>query len=337
MPRRLAVLYNHDENLAAGAARDRAAVQAVRACADAVATAASEGGYEPELVRACGDPGELARRLRAARPDVVFNLCEALEGDPRLEVAAAWMLELLRLPYTGCRPAAIGLCLEKPVAKSVLLANGVSVPLGQTLATGDERIWVESPRYIVKPSREDASHGISSRSVVASPAEARALAREIVAEYHQPALLEEFIDGREVNVAILESEHGPRILPPSEIDYTSFPPELPRIVSYAAKWDPHSPEWKHMPVVPMADAGDAAGTALKAMALQAWRVLGLSGYARIDFRLHATRGAFVLEANPNPDLSPDAGFATSAARAGIGYADLVGRIVERASATGPDG
>lgn len=329
MTRRLAVLYNHDENLAVGSQQDEVAVQAVRACAEAVAAAAGESGYEPRIVRACRDPEELARRLKAARPDVVFNLCESLDGEARLEAAAAWVLEMLRLPYTGCRPASMTLCLDKPLAKSVLLANGVGVPLGQTLATGEERIWVAAERFIVKPSREDASHGISSRSVVATEAEARVLAREIVAEYRQPALLEEFIEGREINVAILETAHGPRLLPMSEIDYSGFPPELPRIVSYAAKWDPESPEWKLMPVIALDDVPEAAATALQVMALQAWRVLGLSSYARIDFRLHPTRGAFVLEANPNPDLSPDAGYAAAAARAGLSYADLVGRILEQ--------
>jgi D-alanine-D-alanine ligase len=331
-PLRVGVLFNDDENLGQADAADAAAVQAVRDCARAVAAACEENGWAAALVPASPDPIELLGRLREERVDVVFNLVEALEGDARREAAAAWLLELARLPYTGCPPRAMTLALEKPVARAVLAARGVPVPAGALLERGDEPLDALRFPVIVKPAAADASHGITLDSVVHDAAAARARARALRETYGQAAVVEEFIDGRELNVSILGEGEAAAPLPLFEIAFDErFPRDRPRIVTYAAKWGTEDdPEFSGSRSVPARGLAPAQVERVRATALAAYRALGLRDYGRVDLRLHPERGPFVVDVNPNPDISPCAGLNIAADAAGLTHAQLVGRVVRSA-------
>jgi D-alanine-D-alanine ligase len=329
---RVAVVYNDDSRLAAGDERDAIAVQGVVACAQAVASALRERGHAATLHALDPDPRGLPDLVARLECDVVFNLVEAVAGDARLEPAFAWLCRLHGRPFTGSPPRAMTLCLEKPLAQSILAAHGVPVPRHALLARGDEPLDALRRPLIVKPSREDASHGIDSASVVRDEASARARARLVIERYAQPAIVEEFVDGREINVALLDGPRGVQVLPLSEIDYADFPPDMPRIVSYAGKWIETSVDWALTRVIAARAQDPAERARIEGVARRAYDVLGLAGYGRVDLRVDSQGEPFVIDVNPNPDLSPDAGFALAAARAGLSHADVVERIVTAAGA-----
>lgn len=327
---RVAVVHNDDAALAGGDAQDAIAVQGVVLCARAVADALRSRGHAVELAALPAEPRGVAAFVGALRADVVFNLVESIGGDARLEPAFAWACELRGLPYTGSPPRAMTLCLEKPVAQALLAASGVPVPRHVVLARGDEPLAGLALPAIVKPAREDASHGIASESVVRDEAAVRARARHVLEHYRQPAIVEEYVDGREINVALLQTARGLETLPLSEIDYGGFPPDMPRIVSYAGKWIETSRDWALTQVVAARGLDDRQRGRIASIALRAFDVLGLRGYGRVDLRLDVRGEPFVIDVNPNPDVSPDAGFALAAARAGLAHADVVEAIVAAA-------
>ncbi len=280
------------------------------------------------------DPRRTLASLDAARADVVFHLAESIGGEARLEAAAAWLLEWARIPYTGSGPVALTVALEKPRARAVLAAAGVPLPAGFVLERPDDPLPVTFTNtrgaWIVKPAREDASHGIELESVVRDERALRARAEHVIRTYRQGALVEEFVDGREFNVSLLADDAGLVVLPPGEIDYTEFPAGAPRLVTFRAKWDPESAEYRGSPAKAADDLHPGLERTLRERALAAFRAIGLSGYGRIDLRLSPERGPLVLDVNPNPDLSPDAGLARAAARGGLRYEQLIERIVRDA-------
>lgn len=335
--RRVAVLYNDDRRLAHGEEVDAIAVASVVACAEAIATAVRGNGWEATLVPAARDPGRLVENVRAAGADVVFNLVESIEGEARLEAAVAAVLELAGVSYTGSTPLALALGLEKAHARAVLRAHGVAVAAGALLTRGDEPLPGAPFPWIVKPSREDASHGITRDSVVTNAAAARACAREIIARYAEPALVEQFLPGREFNLAILGEGDKAEMLAPAEIDFSRLPEGHPPLVTYEAKWVATSAAYRGTPSIPARTLTAELRTALGAAALAAYRAIGLRDYGRVDVRLDADGRPVVLEVNPNPDLSPDAGFARAARNTGISYEQLIARIVRAAAARRPAG
>ena len=332
MRRRVAILFNVDEGLARGVAVDALAARGVRAAARAVEAACRERGHEAFLVPAPIEPQALLERLAGLHPDVVFNLVEALSGEARLEAAVASLLELARWPYTGSPPLALAIGLDKALTRDLLHGRGVAVPAGRLLRRGDEPLDDLRFPCIVKPVREDASHGIDAESVVQDVAAARERARAVSERYAEPALVEEFVAGREFNVSILGGGETARVLPLAEIDFTGLPSGHPHLVTYAAKWIETSVEYRGTPSIAARPLAPALGARLELAALAAYRAVGGRDYGRVDMRLHPEAGPVVLEVNPNPDLSPDAGLARAAARGGIAYADLVAGIVAAALA-----
>jgi D-alanine-D-alanine ligase len=182
---------------------------------------------------------------------------------------------------------------------------------------------------IVKPVREDGSVGISRASVVHDPSELARAVEEVAASLRQPALVERFVDGREFNVALL-GHPTPRVLPLSEIDFGALPAEVPRIVSYEAKWASGSVD--DLGTVPVLHPSLPNGLAarVRRAATEAFRAVGVRDYGRVDVRLANTGVPYVVDVNPNCDLSPHAGMARAAAAVGIGYASLVGLLVRYA-------
>jgi D-alanine-D-alanine ligase len=330
--RRVLVLHNTDYDAELIAAVD---VSAVRISAEAVAVAVAEAGYESELMGLHGtDLGRLLSRLEREPPALVFNLCESLSGDPQNEMVVPAVLDMLGVPYTGTAALGIGLCLHKDRTKEILRAHGVPTPPSRLARHARELDAPpeEAPGDLgfpcfLKLVHEDASVGIDAGNRVDDFHALRARGRELLEQYRQPVLIERYIDGREVNATLLGNAPALEVLPLHEIDFGAMPPDRPRIVSYAAKWDERHEEYAGTRPVPM-QAGPALRARLEDVARRAFTALGVRDFGRVDLRVDGDGQPWVIDVNPNCDLSPDAGVARAAAHAGVGYAALIGRICQ---------
>nr|HEX4313483.1 hypothetical protein [Kofleriaceae bacterium] len=323
----IVVLHNTDGE---GGAVDAASVAgAARAVADALVAR----GERVELVGVRGVDALAALVALAQRPpELIVNLCESLAGRASNEPTLAGVLDLLGLRYTGADLVALASCLHKDRAKRLLLGAGVPTPPYRVLACdadlADPTLDALDYPWFVKPVREDASVGITDANVARSAAALRARAGELMRELAQPVLAERYVAGREVNVGFV----GDRMLPMREIDFAGMPADRPNIVSYAAKWDEAHVDYAGTTSVPLAAASPALVAELERVARAAWRVLGLRDYGRVDLRVDAAGQPWVIDVNPNCDVSPDAGLAKAAAAAGLAYEDLVAAIVASARA-----
>jgi len=301
-----------------------------------VARALNSLGFRAATFNVDGDLMRLMRFLKEEQPDLVFNLCEGFGSESIHEMHLASMFELMEIPYTGAPPLTLGLALSKVRVKEILAYHGLPTPRFQVCKTAtrialDDRL--DFP-LIVKPSREDASIGIDSESVVETHAELRRRVRYVIEQFDQPALVEEYIDGRELNVAIMGNTR-PLVLPISEIDMSTLPERYHRIVSYNAKWMKGTEEYAHTRGVCPARISAALESQLKQMALAAYHAIGCRDYARVDFRLSKENKPYILEVNPNPDITDDAGFARSAKAYGLTFEEMIGKIVEYALERSP--
>ena len=326
-PLRIAVLYNTDYD-AEACATD---VISVETSARAVAGALVERSHEVELIGLFGlEVLSVLDRVRAAAPDIVFNLCESMAGDPRNEPTFVGLLELFGIPYTGADLLGLVSCLHKRRTKDILIARGIPTPPHRFLAAPDALAdpgldGLDYP-WFLKLAHEDASVGITEANRVASAAALRTRAGELMAEYNEAVLAERYIDGRELNVTLIGNGDDVRVLPLHEIDFSAMPADRPRIVSYAAKWDERHVDYVGTKPVPLRNATPALTAAVEDAALGAWHALGLRDYGRIDLRVDAAGTPWVIDVNPNPDISPDAGVARAARIAGMAYPDLISHL-----------
>lgn len=313
-----------------GEAHDLVSRGAVTEVAEAVGAALAGRGHDIVKVGIDFDLAASLERLRAGRPDVIFNLCEGLSDISAHEIGVAAIFDILGIPYTGSGPVPLSLALNKARTKEVLAYHGVRTAKHLALESAafewDDKI--DFP-IIVKPLHEDASVGITAESVVHDLDALRARVDYVVKTYAQPALVEAYIAGRELNVAVVGND-PPEVLPISEIDFSLIPKGQPKIVSYKAKWLEDSPEYRG--TVPMCPAKlePEVEARVKATALKAYQLVGCRDYARVDMRLSRGKVPYVLEVNPNPDLSPDAGLVRAAKVRGWAYDELVHRIVDMA-------
>lgn len=294
-----------------------------------IRTALSGVGYRTTILNVNSDIFRLIEYLRDDRPDLIFNLVECVENESLQEMNVAGIYELLKIPYTGAGALALGTALNKPRVKELLGFHGIPTPRFQVFAPADRIVPREDVHYplIVKPSREDASVGISDASVVSTLPDLRKRVRFIHQEFDQPALVEEYIVGRELNVAIVGNKK-PLVLPVSEIDFSGLTEGMQKIVSYEAKWMHGTVAYEGTRGVCPAPLEPAMEARLKETALRCFRIIGCRDYARVDFRLAADGTPYVLEVNPNPDISDEAGFARSAKAYGFTFSQIVGKIVE---------
>jgi len=309
--------------------------------ARAVAAALEQKGFSVTVTDTDGDLVRLGKRLRADRPDAVFNLVESLDGHGRLIHVVPGLLDALGIPCTGCPAEALLLTSQKLLTKGLLRRAGLPTPdwlagerAAQGLARGGTR-W-EHERWIVKSVWEDASLGMDDSAVIdAGILAARAALEARAGTPGSPWFAEAFIEGREFNLALIEGPAGVQLLPPAEMLFTDFPAGKPRIVGYAAKWDETSFEYRHTErtfAFPDRDAPLLAR--LTRLAHDCWTLFGLRGWARVDLRVDAAGRPWILEINANPCLAPDAGFAAALAEAQIPYAEAISRIVAAAVAVG---
>lgn len=324
------VLYNCDYDPTVGVAdehdKDRSTV---KRSANQVRDGVEDYGYEAILEPVYGyDVARCVDRLHELAPDLVFNLTESLNQDSRNEIVFPAILEMLGLPFTGSGALGLGLCLHKPKAKDILRARGVPTPASFLIERAKDAAGVDLPYPLfVKLAHEDASVGIRHDNVVHNK---RALVRRIkdlLEEFHQPVLIERYIEGREVNVTLLGNARV-AALPFHEIDFSKLPADRPRIVSYAAKWDETSPEYMGTTPVPVRDISPHTKAAIERAAIGAFRALELRDYGRVDFRVAEDGTPYVIDVNPNCDISPDAGVARAALAAGMKFHQLIGRICD---------
>ena len=270
--------------------------------------------------------------ITAFAPDVVFNLCESLSGDARFEPLLPMLLERAGIAYTGSPPLALGLALHKHKAKAVLRNAGVPTPEAVCLATPSVAGVALPYPLIVKPSREDASTGISSQSVVHDRAELGRRVAAVIARYKQPALVERYIEGREIYVSMLGRRDGAiDLLPLHEIDFSEMPPGRPHIVSFEAKWEESSAEYRGTKPVRCTGLTAEVEARIGSVARAAFAAMELRDYGRLDVRLAADGTPYVIDVNPNCDLSEaSGGFARAGRAAGLAYEDLIRRIVDLA-------
>lgn len=296
-----------------------------------VGRALQGAGYKCSLFNMNGDLRRLFDFIAEKQPDLIFNLCESVGNESIHEMHVAGLYELMGVPYTGAGALALGTCLNKVRTKEILASHGLPVAKFRVYknvnAVGDD-FELNFP-VIVKPSREDASLGIDSDSIVDSIAALRKRIRYVYQTFDQPALVEEYIDGRELNVAILGNKR-PIVLPVSEIDFSGLPKDLPKIVTYRSKWIQGSDEYTGTEGVCPAPLPSDLERRIKELALTAYRIMGCRDYARVDLRLNRKNEPFILEVNPNPDISDDAGLARSARAYGMSFDQTIVKIVEYA-------
>ncbi len=268
---------------------------------------------------------ELVQVLTKIAPKFVFNLCEEINGRSELEMCVAGLLDLMGVPYTGSGPIALGLALNKFHSKQILRAAGLPCARGYLHSPGVKPLkrGVRFP-VIVKPAHEDASLGVNAGSVCHDNDHLESQVDYIHGVYQQDALVEEYLDGREFNVSLIGSE--PEVLGISEIDFRDLPEGEPRIVSYRAKWDEESAAYSGTKPICPAEVSRRLEKRIKDVAIRSYRAVGCRDYARVDMRTDARGNLYVLEVNPNPDISPKAGFAGAARAAGFSYTEMILRI-----------
>ena len=252
-----------------------------------------------------------------------------------LEMCVAGLLELMGIPYTGSDPFALGLALNKHHVKQILRSAGIPTARAYVRFPGEKVSIPRGMRFpmIVKPARQDASLGINSHSVCHAPEHLERQIRYVHEVYGQEALVEEYLDGREFNVSVV-GDQNPEVLAVQEIDFVGLPEGEPRIVSYRAKWDEESPMYNcTVPVCP-ANIPKRLEKRIRDLAIRSHLCVGCRDYSRVDMRTDARGSLYVLEVNPNPDISPNAGFARAARSAGYAYSDMILKISEAAMERG---
>jgi D-alanine-D-alanine ligase len=305
-----------------------------------VGAALEELGHSSETVACDLDLAALSERLAADPPDLAFNLVEGLGGHERLIYLVPALLDALGVAYTGSPTEAIFVTTNKLAAKERLTAAGLPTPrvLG-AWPNGRCRPHASSiehgTRAIVKSVWDHGSRGLSDDGVVRVTNGEISAARLAAAapRLGGACFAEQFIEGREFNLALLAGPDGPVLLPPAEIQFLRFPAGKPRIVNFDAKWNPRAFEYDHTPRRTGFPPEDRALLAeLGRLARECWRLFGLAGWARVDFRVDGSGQPFILEINANPCLALDGGFASMLEEARIPFREGIARILDDALA-----
>jgi D-alanine-D-alanine ligase len=307
---------------------------------EAVSNALTNLDYKPEPLPCDLDLENLKSRLMALDPLAAFNLVESLAGHGRLIHVVPSLLDALRISYTGCPAEAILTTSHKVMAKERIRAAGLPTPDWINPVPGDMP-WsgstcLEDPHqrvWIIKSLWEHASLGLEKENLVHGTVwDIHQLLSGCKPEMGGACFAEAFIEGREFNLSLLDTQDGVRVLPPAEILFQGFSADTPRIVGYRAKWMTDSAEYHNTPRCFDFSAGDQnILSILESLALRCWQSFGLRGYARVDFRVDDQDRPFILEINANPCISPDAGFAAALDRAGISYSHAVEQILNHRS------
>ncbi|HEU4626152.1 MAG TPA: hypothetical protein VFS52_15390 [Steroidobacteraceae bacterium] len=285
-------------------------------------------GHEVRCVGVLDSLTELRTIISDWKPDIAFNLLEEFDGIVTYDQHVVAFLELMRQPYTGCNPRGLLLSRDKALSKQLLAFHRIPTPQFAVFRKG---VKFRAPRKLrfplfVKSTVEDASLGIAQASVVEDAARLKERVQFVHEQVGSDALVEEFIEGRELYVGVLGNERLTR-LPVWEMVFGSLPESLPAIATRKVKWDKKYQSKYGITTRAAEDLPAPVTARLDTLSRRIYRVLGLSGCARMDFRVTADGQVYVLEANANPNLEADEDFAQSARAAGIAYDDLLGRLM----------
>lgn len=304
-------------------------------------------GHEVKRLAAQPKIRDLASQIMRDESDLIFNVCESLGGIGQYEQHVAALLEVLDKRFTGSGSIGLTLAQDKELSKKLFQFHGIPYPKFSCMDAGKVE-WSDELAFplFVKPLNEDASIGIDSGSIVKNVKELMERISYIQTEFKAPALIEEYIEGRELYIGVLGNDK-PEALPILEWDFSKMPEGTPRIASSEAKWDEES-VYKDAPEVFPADIPEAVYTKMQEAAIQAFKSLKLRDYGRIDMRLrHVVKdtGAkpdkgdatnlddwqyYVIEANPNPYLDKKSELAMAARKHELNYPDLIEKIIELA-------
>lgn len=298
---------------------------------EAISDALRELGHEPSKLAIDGKPSTLTR-LRRTEADLFFNLVESYAGDDTMEMHFAAYLDLIGKKYTGAGPQGCFLAMDKSVAKKIVRYHELYTPYSALIYKGrvEHAQDIQFP-VIVKPAAEDASKGIDAASVVNSVKDLLERISYIHDEFDAPALLEEYIEGREIYAAVIGNDR-PEALPLVELDLSQLPDGMPHIAGYEVKFDVNTEAYRKTKSAPARDLDEETVTRIHEAAVTTYRALKLRDYGRIDLRLAESGRVYVIEANPNPWLDPAAEFAMAAKESGRSYTQVIGEIVELAMA-----
>jgi len=304
------------------------AVLGVLDAMEAVHQALLQLDFDVVLVPLVPPLAQAESKLRSLNTDLVFNLFEGFCGYPETEALIPEILLQVGISVTGCPPSMLRLALDKAKLKALLTAAGVPTPDFQVLNPQVLHQFRLNYPCIVKPCREDASHGLSPESLVNDFAALERQSKLISTSYGGDALVEEFINGREFNATVLGNPER-TVLPISEIVY-SLPPGMPRILTFAAKWEPDSFYFQSTKAVCPADIDVEEQKRIARTARAAFELVGGRGYARVDMRISEDGELNVIEVNPNPDISPGTGAARQAGATGMSYNQFIEEIIRLA-------
>ena len=298
---------------------------------EAISDALRAIGHEPSTIAIDGRPSTLTK-LRRSEADLFFNLVESYAGDDTMEMHFCAYLELIGRKYTGAGPQGSVLAMDKSVAKKIIRYHEIHTPYSAVVYKGRVE-YAQDIHFpvIVKPAAEDASKGIDAASVVSSVKDLLERISYIHDEFDAPALLEEYIEGREIYAAVLGNDR-PEALPLVELDLSKLPDGMPKIAGYEVKFDVNTEAYRVTKSAPARDLDEDTVNRVHEAALCVFRALRLRDYGRIDMRLAPDGRVYVIEANPNPWLDPAAEFAMAAKESGRSYTQLIREIVELAMA-----
>lgn len=296
---------------------------------EAITDALRDLGHEPSTLAIDGRTQTLTKVVRDDS-DLYFNLVESYAGDDTMEMHFAAYLDLIGKKYTGAGPQGSFLAMDKSTAKKIVRYHELYTPYSALVDKGRVE-HAQDIRFpvIVKPASEDASKGIDASSVVNSVKDLLERIAYVHEEFDSPALLEEYIEGREIYAAVLGNER-PEALPLIELDLSKLPKGMPHIAGYEVKFDVTTEAYKVTKSAPAKDLDEETVTRIQQTAVTAFRALKLRDYGRIDLRLAENGRVYVIEANPNPWLDPTAEFAMAAKESGRNYTETIAAIVDLA-------
>jgi D-alanine-D-alanine ligase len=288
-------------------------------------------GHDVDTLAVFDDVVCIVEKLKNFAPEVVFNLTESFHSNRANEPNIPALLELMRVKYTGARPDGLMLCKDKALAKKVLAYHRVRVP--HFVISTEQRPLKRLRRFVypafVKPVGEESSDGIAKASFAKSEEEALERARFIHEKFHCDALIEEYIDGRELYLSVMGNRKL-TVLPPREIFFHEVPEDTPKFATFKAKWDDTYRKKWGIQNGPANELPNGLDETLARLARKVYRVLKIRGFGRVDVRLTQAGEVVVIEANPNPSLACEDDFAQSAAAAGLPYDALIQKILDTA-------
>jgi D-alanine-D-alanine ligase len=262
---------------------------------------------------------------------IILNQCESTPGVSHSYVPMARALEMLKFTYTGSPPDVLELTECKSRTKQILFRHGVPTPRWRVYSSTRVDRWRIFPA-MVKPNETHFSLGVTSQSVVTTPGELRERVEYVLDTFHQPALVEEFINGRECSVS-LWGNGSVEMLPPMEVDFSAFSAAHDRIYTFEEKFIPTSPYYEYVNLIP-ASLSESEQRALEQTAKSAYYAVGCRDYARLDIRLRDGVW-YVLDVNTNPNLGPDSSVAYAASLQGYSYGELGSRLIRLAAERHP--